>query len=305
MRAIEEAVGPSIRAMQRLAPTLRAYREIAAPVNGVAFRYLRDFQDRIQATVRGMRARKEQFDAVMIALGWPPPGELPLTAERIIAEVVDRDGLEAARKLVDREVPKLYPRNILESMLSGWRARPMLQRRDAILTKAVKAHLAGDYELSIPVLLAQTEGIIADGFGHRGVMSGPTMRAYLDRLLESPDWWSNHQVVRAMFIRVILVGFEHGKPPGSDLSRHAILHGADTLYPTEANSLRAILMLDEVQKAFCLVAGPDGKLFHRFGCARTRSAGARLLRFRSVRLATERGLEPCPECDPVHFDGPD
>jgi hypothetical protein len=46
---------------------------------------------------------------------------------------------------------------------------------------------------------------------------------------------------------VLLVNFAHGSSLDADLSRHAILHGADADYGTRRNAMKSIILFDYVQ----------------------------------------------------------
>ena len=48
----------------------------------------------------------------------------------------------------------------------------------------------------------------------------------------------------------VFTGFEWGSPLTAALSRNAILHGADTNYGTEINSLKAIVLFDFIVFSF-------------------------------------------------------
>ncbi len=105
-----------------------------------------------------------------------------------------------------------------------------------IIPAAVDAHINERYYLSIPALLPQIEGIIADGFGHRGQMGGRRLEKYISALLTDDELYSSYNSIVKVFLdNVVLVSFEHGGAINLSLSRHAILHGADVNYGTPEN----------------------------------------------------------------------
>lgn len=130
-------------------------------------------------------------------------------------------------------------------MLKDWAANPVTAPRIHILTAALEAHQEGRYVLSIPPLLAQLEGIIADGKQPQGgEMRQRTMKEYVAQLAEGDDLIGAH--ISDFVSNIVLANFIRGQPI-PDLSRHAILHGAATTYGTELNSIKTILTFDYVQ----------------------------------------------------------
>jgi len=146
--------------------------------------------------------------------------------------------------------------------------------RQNILQDAFEAHSQRKYTLSIPVLLAQADGIFfeliykpevfPDHKGHRQVSlygytdaKQPKSGKAVDELLKSitqglgqlpissmvrlsiellriPSAFSNSTTLDSHTQKL------HWKGP---INRHAILHGIDVKYPTEENSLRAIMLI--------------------------------------------------------------
>lgn len=127
----------------------------------------------------------------------------------------------------------------------SWESNAVLGKRLAILREALDAVVQGLHAVAIPTLIAQTEGIIADGAGHQGMMGG---RQYLSRVrtLASSEEYLGARLLEFVDTE-LLVEFQHGSPLRSDFSRHAILHGADTSYPSERNAVRAVILVDYVQ----------------------------------------------------------
>jgi hypothetical protein len=134
---------------------------------------------------------------------------------------------------------------LLDDLEASWAAHPLLRRRQAILQQALRAHSLGMFAVSVPALIAQFEGLVADAASHRGQMNGPAMRARVAALT------ADASVAGAMFASFVgdalLAHFEHGAvvPP---FSRHAILHGGDVEYATELNSRTAILLIDNMRE---------------------------------------------------------
>ena len=121
--------------------------------------------------------------------------------------------------------------------------------RSNILDNAFNAHRRGEYNLSIPVFLIQTDGICneligIEMFGRRN--NKPKTSAYVDQFEQSS------------FLSALLEPFRVCLPLTASkkerelltienyLNRHEILHGAAVNYGTELNSLKAISLINFV-----------------------------------------------------------
>lgn len=143
--------------------------------------------------------------------------------------------------------------NVLSEIESDLMKR--FPKRALVLKKAFAAHRAGDYELSIPVMLAQADGIAREAFGKNvGRFS-----VYTKGKVEDAQKDSNFVVELAKdtllgsaIVEVVLnsmpLNVSEGDPMLTEeaLNRHQILHGANTDYATPLNSCRAISWLDYV-----------------------------------------------------------
>lgn len=133
----------------------------------------------------------------------------------------------------------------LDQLAATWAAHPLLKRRISLLHEALEAHKRRMFAVSIPTLIAQFEGLVADAVNHTGSMGGAVLRSYAAKLA------GGEAVTGCMFTSfvsdVFLVQFKHGAiaPP---FSRHAILHGGDIHYATEVNSRTAILLIDNLRE---------------------------------------------------------
>ena len=158
-----------------------------------------------------------------------------------------RDGGEAA---VVRRIGGLYDEifgaaGFLDDLEATWAAHPILKRRATLLRETLEAHRLRMFGVSIPTLIAQFEGLVADATNHRGEMNGPILRSHIANLT------ARESVTGGMFSSFVndalLAQFQHGcvVPP---FSRHAILHGGDIDYATEMNSRTAILLIDNMRE---------------------------------------------------------
>jgi hypothetical protein len=147
-----------------------------------------------------------------------------------------------------------------EGFLSGledtWSAHPRLERRMRILEQALRAHELGMFAVSIPALLAQFEGAVADVVNHTDSMSGGEMKKHVRTI--AADGGAVGAMFSTFVCDVFVAQFKHGQtPPLPPFSRHAILHGGDVSYPSETNSRTVILLIDTLRSL--TTEDPDGR----------------------------------------------
>jgi hypothetical protein len=139
------------------------------------------------------------------------------------------------------------------------RLRERLPDRTAILADAFAAHREGRYALSIPVMLAQADGIGREILGVPRQFFSPKKRsdALKDRLAafelfgRSYTPWGVFADMLGQLDRKVSLEEDTDQRDArrltddwfGPLNRHGVLHGLDTDYPNEANSLRCVLLL--------------------------------------------------------------
>lgn len=189
----------------------------------------------------------ERYSVIMLELGWPPDGELLIFEMKDILEEYDKYGPDAIRKKVDSYMLQRFDIPVIKATLHYWTDQAWLAKRFPILQEAVQCHIAEQYYAAVSTILPQIEGIIVDYFRHFGRLNGNKLEEYAKQLFDCDE--KNLLIdlqFRNFYLINVLANFEHGKPINSFLSRHAILHGADTDYGTAANSLKAILFIDRL-----------------------------------------------------------
>jgi hypothetical protein len=116
--------------------------------------------------------------------------------------------------------------------------------RADILGDAFEAHRQEKYNLSVPLLLMQADGVWWDRLS-RNVFSGGFTNAVDDLVGKVPDS-TIRELVRALSYKQLpLVMTSKNRDIGfSELNRHQIIHGEVTDYGTEENSLKAVSFLN-------------------------------------------------------------
>lgn len=251
------------------------------------------------------------YPAVMLHLGWPPAMDCFATHERAeIAkeyETIKRDpqALADLKRRVGEQIVERYDAARLCAMLTKWEEKPWIQKRMPILREVIHAHNDGKYFLSVPPTLAQLEGVVVEGFGHKGWLShkagkkktSRSLEAYLAKVLETASLDESNRAVKNFVTGVVLGSFEHGGPLPGNLNRHAIFHGADTEYGTREYSLKAIVFFDFLQNAFKLAITRGGRSYHLLGCPELAKAKTERIIYNSEFDALGQ-RRPCKKCLP-------
>lgn len=113
-------------------------------------------------------------------------------------------------------------------------------RRASILEDAFSAHGRGDYNLSVPVFLAQADGICTEIVGRKlyGKSNGrPHLYKHIEQLPK--DWISSIILFPLTQTLPIAASLSEREPDFRGLNRHMVLHGESLDYGTEVNSLKA------------------------------------------------------------------
>jgi hypothetical protein len=308
------SVMPRLQLNLDFGPVAEAIRNVAIPTE-VAAR----MQQAVQTVAASLEPFTQQFADLARQYGdilpefllalreaqWPPPSDHSDVTLRDMARVVTRrreEGQEAARAELDALMLGRHGGEVIDALLVDWSDNLLLRGRAPILRAGVEAHLRGDYACSVPTLLPQIEGIVVDGYGHKGRLCGKDYRDYLKRLLEQDSSQGLEaelrDVARMFFLDILLAEFEHGKAIHFHPSRHAVLHGADVSYATEENSLKAILAVEALQDCLRLVGLQGSKVYHRAGCPRISRSSSKRTYFSHIADALDADKRPCRYCLP-------
>lgn len=238
----------------------------------------------------------------MLKIGWPPALDFDIHRIKLINEAFNLDQSKPVVREIEKLLVKIYDKQKLQSKLGKWKQSLLLKNRIQILEAAIDAHLNSKYWLSVPAILPQIEGMIASGFRHIGYMGSDKLEKYVKSLLidqYSPINTVNTNLVE-FITKIVLANFKHGQSINSSLSRHAILHGADTNYGTVENSLKSILVFDYLQNSFRLVRLKDSSTYHLVGCpAIFKSNQQNELEFFKYSFEfSENQIRPCKKCKP-------
>ena len=128
--------------------------------------------------------------------------------------------------------------------------------RVSLIEKAIEHHFAGAYEASIPIILAQIDGMTRD-FTKQSFFSKGNNDPYLDdETIAGME--TNLPVVRALFSQDVRPTGYYGK-----LSRHGVLHGLDLGYATRVNSTKTIVLVAALAEYLPKIADNVGAQLRR------------------------------------------
>lgn len=292
------------QAMAPLAEVSKAIDEMFRPIRESMAAMAREVQRvtaSISETMRPLYEKLERYPDICAAFGWPP-FDVPLSVVAEVVALFDQKG-EAARADVDALFVRTVPKRVLRDLRSEWAESHLLRRRAHILDAAMRAHLRRDYSLTVPVLLASVEGVVADLHVPKGRMIQADVKRYLGETFaseDSPQRWSSqlNDAARSVIVDAMVGRFYHGDPLPKEVRRNAVLHGADVGYDTEANSLKAILMLDLIREQYGYVALADSDVYHRQTCSTLRRSTKVGRHYKTTTSAGRAGKRPCGVCHP-------
>lgn len=248
---IQEVIQPIVSLQEGLQKTIR-------PLYGM----IDDVRKRIITTMESIDFKKIhdaamileentiRFKAIMLEIGFPPYDSIPLSHIAYFVRIYDESGTEYTKRFISRYMSLVvYRKEDIRYMQKKWQKAHWLEKRIKVLNSALEGHIHGYYDLTIPTLLAQIEGMLVEGIllldepdGRIGYKVQGNFLAQV--ILGDADTFSFDEEIEKFYTTIILAEFERGKEVKSELSRHAILHGEDVKYGTKLNSLKAILIFD-------------------------------------------------------------
>lgn len=204
-------------------------------------RFLDQHSDRmleIAHAFQNLPPRYKESLLTMARHGWFLDEEMAFDMPMRIKEVFDTDKEEANRILCQHFS---YRTDGIEERLCE-----LFPSRARILRQAFRAHRQGDYELSVPVFLIQTDGICHELTGWHYFMRDrnvPLPRTA--RVVKADEIGELGAAYLAPLGNVVPVNMNPVER-GDDfvgLNRHTVIHGESLDYGTQENSLRAMSLL--------------------------------------------------------------
>lgn len=311
--AMRRTLGGSQSLAQSLAAVLGPVKDMWSqirkstqiPESSIAWNpcFMKQWQDSAQClaeSASGFGALVIKYTATLIAFRWPPPTmDTDFGDMQHIVNISDSLPHTEAKTEIDAFMLQRHGSDYVRERLDEWKHHNWISNRVPILVAAVNAHVQGLYELSVPTLLPQIEGIIWEGYGNTsGCRQPEEMRLATALCSDGLDFLDD--MAKRFFLDTLLQEFSLGQPvPG--LSRHAILHGIDTHYATQINSLKLILLFDYFLGAFGVVSLDNSMTYHKLGCPHIQHSARHRTVYGNHESARRVGKKPCRSCHPEHL----
>jgi len=187
----------------------------------------------------------KKYAAIMFKAGWPPILDFTNPQIRHIIKEYEETDFDSFQNELEQSLLSYFNDEYLRKKLSKWKKSKPLNNRIHILEKIIEAHIDKNYNLSVPVMLIQFEGLLAETYKHSGRLKGDKVMKYIKQLYSTENVLEPFlDATLKYFKKFVFSEFEWGATLASRLSRHAILHGADTNYASEVVSLKTILLFD-------------------------------------------------------------
>jgi hypothetical protein len=157
---------------------------------------------------------------------------------------------------VDRFICRRFAANRqarLRSMIREWSGIPYLAIRRRKVLLALKAHAQRQFALSIPLLLTFADGLAAAYF-RANPATLPPAKGSRKATIHVPEAAGLYQAPNVDYAQLLTEAISEklysryvfGQKPPSALNRHGILHGDIEDFDSEANSLKAWLLLGAI-----------------------------------------------------------
>jgi hypothetical protein len=178
--------------------------------------------------------------------GWAPCGLTPQSMLDKALEVYDRTGSieDSETVLVEGWNESPLSLRFCETRLRGLGMADeelgrLCRARADLVEKALTHHQSGAYEASVPIVLAQIDGLVRDTTeGAHGFFSGLGDRSHLRDSTTLPGVDEGLDALQKYFGARQDVSSSTG-----GASRHGILHGRELGYDTKMNSTKALVLL--------------------------------------------------------------
>ena len=174
---------------------------------------------------------------VMAKHGWFWDDEMPIDYITTVAYADDEDAKQIDEPFIEHFRSRMWS---IEAHVSE-----AYRKRRPLLQAAFGAHRNGLYELSVPLLLVQADGVFSEGFGGSPFMREQRESARKKIAAAAQSRWTKEVLPSALWAQAAVWMSENERGDSfSNLNRHQVLHGEVVDYGTEANSLKAASLLN-------------------------------------------------------------
>lgn len=199
--------------------------------------------EELQRSFRELPAKIQEALLLLAQHGWYLDFNMPIPSLWDIKEAISSGEIDEVE-----EALVAYFESQLDEIENSFSAQ--FPHRSHIIASAFKAHRNGEYFLSIPVLLAQTDGIckeVVDQYLFMKKDKKPRTAIYVEQI--AADTYKT-ALLSPLAARTPIGASEHEREEGFNLlNRHMVLHGESLNYGSRVNSLKAISLVNYVSQA--------------------------------------------------------
>ena len=234
-RAVWQATA-SVGRFTSLGSSLSSVVEAAKFPDLGLFRMDSGFLQQLVPKVRTSSPIRQKDLRMMAQHGWYLDPEMPVTTPSSIVQALQ----EESAKDVEAALVCHFQERVNEIEIDVASSFP---QRKHILLDAFEAHRDGKYNLSVPTLLAQADGMCNETWAFCVFMGKDRARESAD-LVRNSNSDMRKQLVGLLGDPIPLWQSVKRRGAGfSGLNRHQVLHGESVSYGTKTNSLKAISFL--------------------------------------------------------------
>ncbi len=209
--------------------------------------YMVGITKNLEEVAFGIRNKANRKSFKELCEEWDWLEEISLKYFFELQNALEINGKEEVTKKLKNDINNVGFLKELEKEISE---NEFLKRRSHIILKAVERHKKGDYISSIPLLLAQIEGIFWDmgqakGFVEKGENSTRKIDKNGNFILnkkKEPEKWQLRELAKELFGNHSKLATKSSEIYSERL-RHMVLHGRKTDYDNDLNSTILVLML--------------------------------------------------------------
>jgi hypothetical protein len=236
-----ETHDPFAESFKGIAAVIRPIQHIQEIITGATRAFTQSVLPTLAAIAEALDRLPAELRPVVNALaerGWFISAEMDMSHFRAFMDATDAGDYARLDTMMQEWIRDQLPR-IKAS------ACDRFPNRAEIISSAMDAHEAGQFALSVPVLLIQVEGMCVEVFGTKlysteGGM--PRTRAATETLLDGPLSEILFLPLREPTALTASKALRSNYPDAPN--RHEIVHGIDTHYATAQTSEKVISLLD-------------------------------------------------------------
>jgi hypothetical protein len=227
-RKFEEPIRPFLELQKHLEETIKPWIEIPKQIA------------KLHEEIHKLPQRTKNVLMILGIHGWYLDIEMPFPGLWTLEKAINDSSTDEANQALMEYFRKRTPE--IEKFLIK-----TFPHRAKILCSAFKAHSRGEYDLSVPVFLAQADGICQELIGmqlFQKIKKAPAIAKYIETL--AADTFQAAMLHPLSVTLPISASKYERADTFMGLNRHQVLHGESTEYGTELNSLKAISLLNYI-----------------------------------------------------------